>query len=425
MHCLRVFSVILTFTLCLSVTSAIVNAQGNPRPLAPGVLETIPIDLNPRDMHSLPMMMPGMQATEYVPKTHPAEATLYGQGHRVILYRDNVWEYEFSFIGLRQARVRVPDAKGQLINKNFWYLVYRIRNTGKTMTYAKVKQNPEFDHIKHDLRYDQLVAAEKINFRPQFTLTGWVEGRGKYQKVEYPSVVNPVAAYRIRQLEDPNQVLLDTEQMVEAEIPMAKNDADPGVWGVAIWEDVNPRLDFVSVYVQGLSNAYRLNRQQPNQPSKLKTLQLNFWRPGDVVAEKRDDVEFGIPLVDKPEEQIEICKRYALPGPVIHVYEEDKLAEKEVLVGEVDADIDFDTLQSRITPLMDMGKLPPEVVAALARSGVKVDQNAAVTTVTDGDKWRFSDGGRSFVVQVKPMFWEPLFGKIRFINTLEHLWIYR
>ena len=29
------------------------------------------------------------------------------------------------------------------------------------------------------------------------------------------------------------------------------------MWGVATWEYVDPRMDFFSIYVKGLTNAYR------------------------------------------------------------------------------------------------------------------------------------------------------------------------
>lgn len=426
MHCSRLFFVILAFVGCVGAfvaTEQNANAQ-KARPLAPGVLKTIPIYQQAAEAFSLPMPMPGLNATEYQPKTLSKEQTLHGQAHRVILYRDNVWELEFSFIGLRQAKIKIPTAGGKLVEKNIWYLVYRIRNTGKTLTFAKVKQNPEFDHVKHDLRYDQPI-DKKIDFRPQFTLSGLVANRGKYRQVSYTDVVNPVALYRIQQLEDPNQRLLDSQQMAHVDIPMAKNDADPGVWGVAIFEDVNPNIDFARVYVKGLSNAFRLNRQDVNIPSKTKTLQLNFYRAGDVVGEKRDDVDYGVPLVDKAAAQIEICKRYNLPGPVLRGYEKNKLAEREVLVAETDAQIDLDDFSSQLISGLDAGKLPAEMVKEFSLSGFKVDQNAAVSKVIPGEKWIFNDGGRDFVIQMEPQYWEPDFGEIRFIKTLDHIWIYR
>lgn len=420
----RVSISMLALVVAFLASSATAQAQNSPRPLAPGVIKRIEIELDAADSHTLPMALPGLQVQDFTPKTMAAETTLYNQASKVILFREFVWEYEFSLIGLRQSKIRVPDANGQLVDKNFWYMVYRIRDTGKTMTFEKVKQNPALDHIKHQLKFGESV-KDKIKFVPQFTLSGWVEKSGKYQRVNYSSTINPVALYRIQQKEDPKQVLLDDQQMSEATIPLAKTDSDPGVWGVAIWEDVNPELDFVSVFVKGLSNAYRLNRKDLSKPAKLKTLQLNFWRPGDTFAQKRDAVQYGIPLVDRPGEQVEICRRYALPGPVIKVYEKDKLAERNVLVGEVPAEIDLDSLQSSITPKLDQGVLVPEIVADLARSGVKVDQNARLTTVLEGFKWNFSDNGRDFIVVLDPIVWQPRFGEIQFIKSLDHLWIYR
>ena len=417
----RVSITLLTLVVAVLFVNDSTEAQA-PRALAPGVLKRIDIELDARDSHTLPMLVPGLKANQYQPKTLPAEMTLYGKGHRAILYREFVWEYEFSLLGLRQAKLRVPREDGQLVDKNFWYMIYRIRDTQKTMSFKAVKQ--QFDHVKQELQYGVSV-KDKIEFNPRFKLSGWVETKEGFKQVTYPSSINPVALYRIQQLEDPNQRLLDEVQMAKANIPVAKSDSDPGVWGVAVWEDVNPNLDFVNVQVKGLSNAYRLNRKKLDDPAKMKTLQLNFWRPGDVVAEKRDNIQFGIPLVDQANEQIEICKRYALPGPVIRVFEQDKLAEREVLIAEVDAEIDLDDLKSKVTPILDQGKLPKSLISDLERSGVTVDQNAALTTVVDSSKWKFNDSDREFIVVLTPRVWEPRFGKIRFIKSLDHLWIYR
>ena len=422
MHCPRVILVFLTL-LAVSYSSKVEAQQAQkPRPLAPGVLKTIPIQQDPESMYASPMPLPGLALDKYDPKTIPVDDTLYGRAHRVILYRDGVWELEFSFIGLRQAKIAVPDNAGKVENKNFWYMVYRIRNTGKTMSFKKVKDNPAFDHIKHDLKYNEPL-DEKIDFRPRFYLEGSIGSDANYKRVSYRDTINPVVVYRIRQMEDPNQRLLDSHQMSKVQFPIAKNDTDPGVWGVAIWEDVDPRIDYVSVFVHGLSNAYKLSPQ--NAPSKMKTLQLNFWRPGDVIAEKRDRVKYGIPLVDEAPEQINICKRYRLPGPVFKVYEKNKLAERNLLVAEIDGQINFKDLDSGLVPPLDDGKLPKEIFAAISQSGFKIDQNVAVKTEIPKAKWNFSDGGRDFVIELQPQFWEPDFGKIRFIKSLDHLWIYR
>jgi len=229
---------------------------------------------------------------------------------------------------------------------------------------------------------------------------------------------------QIQLREDPNLRLLDTHQMSKAKIPVAKNENDPGVWGAAIWTDVDPRLDYVSVYVNGLTNAFQL-ASDVKSPTKLKTLQLNFWRPGDRVTQQRDWVDYGIPLVDDPVKQALICKRYDLPGPVIRGYHVNQKAKRNVLVVEADAEVSLENFESTVTPTLDQGKLPAQIADAFAAAGITIDKSAALTTVTQGKRWTFKEGQDEYVLALEPQFWESDFGKIRFIKSLDHIWIYR
>src|SRR5205085_7594876 len=68
---------------------------------------------------------------------------------------------------------------------------------------------------------------------------------------------------------------------------------------------IYPRVDFFSVYVQGLTNAYRWvdppegfkKGDSPGTGRVLlqKTLMLNFWRPGDEYVEDQRIIRYGIP----------------------------------------------------------------------------------------------------------------------------------
>ena len=424
MHRFTAFAGIISLALSVFQSDAALAQQTAPRNIAPGVLVTIDPEPDPRDMVSLPAPLPGVDATEYQPVTFPKEDTLYGQSHRVTLYRDFVWEYEFSFLGLRQAQLRLPDANGELKNRNVWYMVYRIRNTNATMAIDKVADEANPKRFKHELKTGVPAGDRKIDFRPRLTLEGVIEENGEYRRIAYSCIIDPIAVEQIRQIEDPNQRLLDSRQMSKANIPVAQNDNDPGVWGVAIWQDVDPNIDFVRVFIRGLSNAYRLGRDL-DQPNRIKTLQLNFWRPGDTYAERRDKVLYGIPLVEDPREQALICQRYELPGPILQVLEVNPQADRNILVAETDAQVNLKDFTSKLTPALDSGKLPTELVQSLERSGITVDQNANVNTEISGAKWVFEDAGTTYIVQLKPQFWEPRFGKIRFIKSLDHLWIYR
>ena len=401
------------------------NAQSNS--LAPGVLHVIPSLPQARDTYTNPMPLPGLNATEWQPNFASKKHTLYGQTNSIVLFRD-VWQYEIAILGLRQIRLEVTKDDGTKTGKNVWYLVYRIRNMGNSLTYDQAKEDPRFDHIKHVLVKDGKIQPDKNSFLPRFSLEGTVVGKNKqYEKVVYRDVVNPRILRLIQQREDPSLMLLDTFGMNSTDIPEVKSPTDDGVWGVAIWENVNPRIDYVSVYVTGLTNAHQVVHKPDGSISfKRRTLQLNFWRPGDQVYEVTDDIDFGIPLVDNHRKQIEICRRYNLPGPVIQGFVVSPTAHQNVLVAECDAEISLDTLKTDLIPELDSGKLPTAVTESFAASGVSIPNDVAVKTEIAGLKWNFDANGLTYVLQLEPQFWEPkVNGGIRFIKSLDYLWIYR
>ena len=418
---------------CLAVTICFasigipsqLHAQGQPRAFAAGVLKTIPTELDPRDTHSLPIRMPDIKADDWTPNLYPMEETLLGKSRQVTLYRDPVWELEFSFLPLRQEKIKLPSDAGGLKDGDVWYLVVRVRNTGSAMTYKDERQ-PNTDHVIRRLQYDKPVDPADISFTPRFVLRGWVEDEeaGKYKRLEYPSIIDPVALTQIQDIEDPNQKLLDIHQLSKAKIPMAKNDVDPGVWAVAIWENINPTIDFVSVQVEGLTNAYRL-KDPEKKTAFAKTLQLNFWRPGDAVRQQRDKLIYGIPLVDNAEDQIRITKFYDLPGPMLRTYLVRQDVKRNILIGEIDAKVNLETFKSKLTDELDAGKLPEALTGPIAKAGIDLPAGANPTTVIAGRKWTFTAGEQKYEIKLEPQFWEPDFGKIRFIKTLDYMWIYR
>ena len=102
----------------------------------------------------------------------------------------------------------------------------------------------------------------------------------------------------------PQGELLNSVEMAAAGTsPIEAGRAQRGVWGVAMWEDVDPQIDFFSVYVGGLTNAYQWTdprgAYKPGDPPGTgrkftrKTLQLNFWRPGDEIDQNEREIRFG------------------------------------------------------------------------------------------------------------------------------------
>jgi hypothetical protein len=79
-----------------------------------------------------------------------------------------------------------------------------------------------------------------------------------------------------------------------------------------------------------LTNAYRFEdpsgAYKPGDPPGTgrrllkKTLQLNFWRPGDTVDPHEEEIQFGCRLDPDPAEQQKILAQYGIDKPVDHTW---------------------------------------------------------------------------------------------------------
>ena len=430
------FSLIRLTLVCFVLSPSLVLAQLNlatPRSLAPGVLHVFPSQIEARDSFSFPMAMPGLDPKEYAGNFSSKVQSLHGQTRDVIFFR-NVWQYEFATLGLRQIRLAFRAADGSTVNKHYWYMVYRVRDFGKSLSYEQVKQSAVFEYVKHELKIDAAKTQRDLTpqrFNPQLELRGWVaDASGAYEQVSYRDQYLPLVAKEIQKLEDPARRLFDKLEIGDVEVPLAQNESDPGVWGVAVWEGVNPHVNYVSVFVRGITNAYRLVVAADKKIGLVhKTLQLNYWRPGDSAEQEKDFVDAGIPLVDLPEQQIAITRRYDLPGPQIRAFVVSELAAREIGITEIDAGVDLDDFSSPVTKELDQGKLSESLISALQLTGTNVNSDTAVTTVISSSMWQFQmdvDGKpQKWVLKFEPQYWEKQGKGIRFIKSLDHLWIYR
>jgi hypothetical protein len=142
-------------------------------------------------------------------------------------------------------------------------------------------------------------ADRGIRFFPTFVLESH-----EYKKAYLDRII-PVAIPAIQQKEDPNRTLLDSVEIGSKLVPVSSELIDKSVWGVVTWEDVDPRIDTFSVYVEGLTNAYKWTDlpgkfKQGDPPTSArvlehKNLMLNFWRPGDRYREDERVIQYGIP----------------------------------------------------------------------------------------------------------------------------------
>jgi hypothetical protein len=181
-----------------------------------------------------------------------------------VRFEHQVWALEFAYKPVRFVTVDVPQPNGRYQQKLVWYLPYRVKNNGD----APVQFVPRFVLESHDV--------------------------GKV----YPEQIIPAAMDAIRRREHPRSPLSSVE--IAGEIPPASSDGEQSVrYGVATWTDIDPRTDRFSIYVQGVTNAYRW--EDPPLEGTAgprifpRVLQLNFWRPGDEYQPHEREIRVGIP----------------------------------------------------------------------------------------------------------------------------------
>jgi len=179
-----------------------------------------------------------------------------------VLPRDKkgIWVLDFAFRPLRITTVE--DERGR---RDVHYMYYQVIN--KT--------------------------GEPRMFVPQFTL---VTDTGR----RYEDTVLPKAVSQIKMREDPTVAKLYGAVDVMGMVPPSNKQAvEDAVFGVAIWEGVDPHADKLTVFVKGLSDGYRMDpgADAAAKPlTRYKALQIDFLRRGD----EHDLHEREITLSDPP-----------------------------------------------------------------------------------------------------------------------------
>ncbi len=249
-------------------------SRGPFRPLSPGALKTID----------------SMRQVEETVSRHDLVELLASDPKldwaKSVPFRREIWALQFRFKPIRMIFVDLPQPSGLMQRKQIWYMVYHVTNAGKTMRPVAAEGSAQG---AYNIEY----VDKPIRFVPSFLL------QSTQQDKWYPDRVIPAAMGPIRTREDPNRTFSNTIEIVR-EIQVGET-----VWGVATWEDIDPRTDRFSVYVGGLTNAYRWadesGKFKPGSPLgtgrrlQRKTLKLNFWRPGDEFDPKEREIRFGVP----------------------------------------------------------------------------------------------------------------------------------
>lgn len=289
--------------VCAMVTDTVVG-QGRSsagRKLAPGALKVIPPSAEWGETFQGPVDLPlTVQHPElaWTPHTVPVSDTLIEKSKNVI-FRGDVYCLEFAFKPVRMIEVDVNTPIG-VQRKNVWYLLYRVRYLG-----GDLKPVPEPDAFNNQVyATPESVSAEWVRFFPTMRLD--TLGLGKV----YLDKPQPMAVRAIANRERVGKPIYNTIEMQTLKIELSTESQDNSIWGVATWIDVDPRTDFFTVQVQGLTNAQQLELEGDKLKYLQKTLVLHFSRPGDTISELEDRIRYGIPAIADPARQEYILKQF-------------------------------------------------------------------------------------------------------------------
>ena len=279
---------------------------------APGVVTVIPPAPDAKETFSGPLTLQELidsypeikwgapNFPDGAPHFDPRSRTLTEMAEQVILRRE-IHCFEFSFKPLRQIYIDVPRPDGRLQRKLIWYMVFRVRYRGGDL-------RPAVDEVAGAPLYKRIesVSYESRRVFPMLKLVNHKSG------IEYVDRVLPSAKDKIAIREQITAPLYNTVEISRVTIPHSSDDSGPGVWGVATWDDIDPKLDFVSVDVYGLTNAFEQDGQGPDAPYRRKALRLHFFRPGDTMRQTEDRIRFGVPAYENEQEQQYVLKQYGL-----------------------------------------------------------------------------------------------------------------
>ncbi len=175
--------------------------------------------------------------------------------------KQGIWVLDFAF---KPVRIITAEVDGK--RKQLHYLYYQVINrTGKPRMFV-----------------------------PQFSI---VTDTGK----RYEDTVLPKVVEQIQVREDPTIPLLGAVNIMGIVPPSTKQGIDDAVFGVAVWEDIDPHADKFSVYVRGLSDGYQQDTGPDGKPvMKYKTLKIDFIRRGDQFELKEREIQ----LLDPPYEWV-------------------------------------------------------------------------------------------------------------------------
>ncbi|MCA9114875.1 MAG: hypothetical protein KDA79_07285 [Planctomycetaceae bacterium] len=187
-----------------------------------------------------------------------------------MLSHSDFWAVEVALKPMRMVTVNVTDpTTGKKKLERIWYLAYRVVN--------RPLDRPDRTATEPSNELDPPPRQRPL-FIPEFTL---VTDDNSEQFV-YEDVLIPEAQAEISRRE---RMPLKNSVEIAGQIPEVTDPealAPNALFGVAMWRNIDPRVDFFTVYLTGFSSGYRVVAgQDGEQLNYRRTIVVDFQRPGD------------------------------------------------------------------------------------------------------------------------------------------------
>ena len=212
----------------------------------------------------------------------PEGTPLLGPGY------PDLWMAEVQYKPIRYRRMQVEDPKtGTTRTELVWYLIYRVIPRDIT-------------ELAGDTRDELIAQLEGTGFKPVNTVDASLypslqiprfilRTDDREDSPEYIDEVNLQVQRQVLSREfqkTPNLKLLNSvegiKQMSEMVSIESVDQLSNALYGVAVWRNVDPTTDFVTVRMTGFSNAYRIaSADDGSLVVERKEIEQRFSRPGD------------------------------------------------------------------------------------------------------------------------------------------------
>ena len=242
------------------------------------------------------------------PSHAPSHETLVGLASDRQFLRD-VWCLEFSYRPPRTIEVDVPGENLEIQKERVWYLLYRVRNIavdenadvasglgGSTRQVVFEKDEEGNDDLT---RPTTKFVNQSIHFEPHFVFETHEALSRDEGLLEHQDHLDRLVSSAIVPISRREKIRPD---MLHDSVSISERPIQPGEerWGVAIWQDIDPRIDFFTVFIYGLTNSIRwrhdaefetdLEHAPEYERRELECLRLDFYHPGDAVHDDFQEV---------------------------------------------------------------------------------------------------------------------------------------